>query len=172
MHVNYNRDEPWCVGDYELPPFGWLALKPGGILAFSAVVDGSRVDCVHCPGYTYVNAPAKPFSFEGLEARGSVWLKREGAGLRLVPCGDLGPWEQCDVPGLPTFMRDLRLRGGPDDRGCTRLALDTQTLLGKPPSAVKVEARNRAGAPVPPNTRAGDVLEIVPGVEAVDYVLR
>ena len=172
VHVNYNGNQPWHVEGHELPPFGWLAVKTGGILAFSAVVDGSRVDCVRCPAYTYVNAPAKPFRFEELEVQGAVWLKRTEAGLRLIPCGDLGPWEPCDVPGLPAFMRDMRVKGTPGTRGCARIALDTRRLLNKPPQAVKVVARDELGNAVPANTRAGERLEISPSPEAVDYVLR
>jgi hypothetical protein len=70
------------VEGYDLPPYGWLFTKPGEILAFSAQMDGRRVDYTRCRDYVYLNAGDRPARVEAVEAQGAVWLKREGKGWR------------------------------------------------------------------------------------------
>jgi len=172
MHVNYNAKRNWRVGEYELPPFGWLIKKPGKILAYSALVQGGRVDYVRCSEYIYINTGDRRVRIDTLDVAGAVWLKREGKRWRLIPCGDLGGWEFFPPPGLPAPMRDMRLRKTPENRGCTFIAVDTASLLKKPPSAVRVTARTESAEPVQPTTRAGTRLQIVPSAGAVDYLLE
>jgi len=172
MSVNYNADTNWQVDGYELPPFGWLITKPQHTLAFSALLDGRRVDYVRCPDYVYLNTGEGAAAVEALDVQGAVWLKREGTAWRLIPCGDLGRWETFPPPGLPEFQQDLRPKGMPPNRGCSRIAIDTQRLLGKAPDAVAVEARNYASETIPVETTAGDRLEIAPSAELVDCLLR
>ena len=172
IRVNYNADTKWAVDGYALPPFGWLVTRTDKVLAFSALLEGERVDYVRCPGYIYMRTGDRPAMVEALEVQGGVWLKREAAGWRLLPCGDLGPWERVAPPGLPEFQQDLSLQSPPANRGCARIVIDTRLLLKRAPDTVTVEARNAAFERVPAEVKAGDRLEIVPTVEAVDYLLR
>lgn len=172
VYVNYNAKENWRVEGYELPPYGWLIVRNPDVLAYSALIDGARVDYVRCPEYIYLHAPTKAASVEALTVQGSVWLKREGPAWRLIPCGDLGRWEPCAVPGLPARLRDYRQGRFPDNRGCAALAVDVQRLLHKAPTAVTVTARNLSGQPVTASARLDDRLHITPTAETVDYLLR
>lgn len=132
--VNLSPTELWTVTqagqDYTLPPYGWVisraAHKPGGagappaslaVLAYSALVDGQRLDYVSCPEYVYLNTGDKQRHVGPLEVNGAAWLKREGKGFRLIPCGKLGYWSA-----------DQRLEKIPADRGCPVLIVDTRTL--------------------------------------------
>jgi len=170
--VNYNAAQHWRVDEYELPPYGWLVKKPGDVLAFSALVQGDRVDYVRCPEYIYLNTGARRVRVGPVEVAGAVWLKREAKGWRLIPCGDLGRWEVFPPPGLPPWMQAMRVRDVPENRGCSFLAVDTNMLLGKPPAAVRVTARAESGASVKPRTLSGAWLEITPSADVVDYLLR
>jgi hypothetical protein len=186
VHVNYNPSEPWKVAaegrTYELPPYGWLIVKPGEILSYSALVNARRVDYVRCPDYIYLNSGDGRVTEGPLEVQGAVWLKREaerGAlraspAWRLIPCGDLGKWESAPTPGLPAFMRDTRLSGTPPDRGCRYMALDTNVLLGKESARTKVTAHAESGNAIEPNVRRVDPahIEIAPSEGAVDYLLE
>jgi len=182
VQVNYNKEKNWIVDvngtdDYELPPFGWVMDKPGEILAYSAMMGGKRVDYVSCPEYVYLNSGNTSAIVEGLEVAGAVWLKREGQELRMIPCGDLGPWEVFDPPDLPKQTMkywDMRLQHIPDHRGCTKLVLNTRYLLNKKSDQVKVFGRDSDG-----NERQAkleildeDRLQIFPSGEIVDYILK
>ncbi|MBT3376425.1 MAG: hypothetical protein HN742_41880 [Lentisphaerae bacterium] len=172
--VNYS-ETAWHVDGYELPPFGWLISKPESILAFSALLDGRRVDYVRCPDYIYLNTGEQMAAVEALEAQGAVWLKREGAAWRLIPCGDLGPWETFPPPGFPEFQRDMRLRAVPSDRGCGPISIDTRESLRKKASEIKVEARGKLGgfaAESPGITVKDGRLVITPSTDVIDYLLR
>lgn len=170
--VNLNAEQIWRVGEYELPPFGWLIEKPGEILAFSTQIDGRRVDYIRCPEYIYLSAGDKPAKVEAVEAQGAVWLKREANGWRVIPCGNLGPWERFPASNLPAYHRDMRLTDTPTDRGTPHIALDTQKLMGKVPGTVSVKAQDDAAKPVAAKSVAGQQLEIKPHAGVVDYVLR
>jgi hypothetical protein len=172
LHVNLNPATVWSVEGYELPPFGWLATGPNGILAYSALVEGQRVDAVRCPAYVYLAAGARPARLGALEVQGAAWLKREAAGWRLIPCGDLGPWQSFPAAGLPAFQKDLRLAQVPALRGVTFLALDTQALLGRAATATTVQAFTAEGEPAPAATTATDRLVIQTAPEAVDYLIK
>lgn len=177
VHVNYNADKPWkieCDGrSYELPPFGWLAIKPGEILAYSALVDGKRVDFVKCPDYIYLNAGEGRASEGPLEVEGAVWLKREGNTWRLIPCGYLGFWKNFSPANLPAKCTDSQLANTPGDRGCKHIVLDTRMLLGKPAANVRVTARDEAGqATAASGEPLSDQRLKFPATSAVDYVLH
>jgi hypothetical protein len=172
LHVNLHPADVWTVEGYELPPFGWLATGPNDVLAYSALVEGQRVDAVRCPAYLYLAAGAQPARLGALEVQGAAWLRRETAGWRLIPCGDLGPWQSFPAEGLPAFQKDLRLAHMPARRGVPHLTLDTQALLGKAPAATTVQARNAAGKPVPAATTTTDRLTIEAAAEIVDYLLQ
>jgi hypothetical protein len=92
----------------------------------------------------------------------------------LIPCGDLGTWERFPPPGLPANFQDFRLAGVPADRGCRHLVLDTQALLGKPAAQLRVVGRTESGAARPIRTRLLDDgrLQIIPGEDVVDYLIR
>lgn len=157
--VNYNAERPWVVESggrsYELPPYGWLVEKPGAILAYSALVHGQRVDYVQCPEYVYLSGGARVR--EGaVEVEGAVWLKREGAAWRAIPCGDLGQWERFPAPNLPARFSDYRPTGVPAERGCGYLAVDTAVLLGKPAGEARVTARGDGGGVVAASVRPLD----------------
>lgn len=147
--VNYNAEKPWAVEasgrTYELPPYGWLIEKPDEILAYSALIGGHRVDFVRCPDYLYLNTGDTRAAEGPLDVDGAVWLKREGGGWRLIPCGDLGPWERFPPPGLPSNFSDFRLSGVPPDRGCRSIVVDTRALLARPAGEVRITARGEAG---------------------------
>ncbi|MEW6359054.1 MAG: hypothetical protein AB1696_22160 [Planctomycetota bacterium] len=172
VHINYNAEQSWTVGGYDLPPYGWLIEKPNEILVFSALIAGRRVDYARCPDYVYLNTGDKPGRVEAVELQGAVWIKREGGGLRVIPCGYLGTWEIIPAPGLPEFQKDRRVKGLPADRGCGPISIDTQSLMGKAPAALQIEARNEKGEKVEAKTESADRLTITPGAEAVDYIIR
>ena len=172
MHVNYNAEQIWQVGEYELPPFGWLIEKPGEILAFSALKDSKRVDYVRCPEYIYLNTGDAPASVEALRMQGAAWLKREGKSWRLIPCGDLGRWEQFPPPGLPAYMRDCRLGKLHPTRGCGPIAIDSQALWHKPAKTAKVTAHMASGQPRPLPAAGGARIEIVPSADVIDYTIE
>lgn len=176
--VNYNAEKPWAVEasgrTFELPPYGWLIEKPNEILAYSARVDGRRVDFVRCPDYLYLNT-GEGRAVEGpLDVDGAVWLKREGGAWRLIPCGDLGPWERFPPPGLPANFSDFRPAGAPPDRGCRAIVVDVSALLGKSAGEVRVTARDEAGEQLEAGVRRLDDarLQFVPDARTVDYVME
>lgn len=148
--VNLNPAEPWEVAQagarYVLPPYGWIISRDTGdapaVLAYSAVIDGQRLDYVQCPDYVYLNTGDKQCRVGPVEVTGAAWLKREGRGWQVVPCGKLGHWsaaqQQENIPanrGCPVLIIDpaaLKLRqpvvtavaemGGPARAAVTRTA--------------------------------------------------
>jgi hypothetical protein len=178
VSVNCNATQPWVVESggrtYELPPYGWLIEKPNTILAYSALVQGKRVDFVRCPDYLYLNSGDARVSEGPLEAAGAVWLKREGSSWRLLPCGDLGRWERFPAPGLPARFSDYRPTGVPPDRGCSYIAVDVLALVGKPAGAIRITARNEAGELQPPDFRPLDAarLQFLGPAGILDYLIE
>jgi len=133
--ANLNETENWTVtqagATYVLPPYGWVITKEGPntsearragdvsgpILAYSALVDGKRMDYVQCPEYVYLNGGELPRRVGPLEVQGAAWLKREGRGWLLIPCGKLGQWD-----------KDWRVDKNPPDRGTSLLIVDLPAL--------------------------------------------
>ena len=178
VHVNYNPTENWEIDfagrRFVLPPYGWLIAKPEELLTYSALVNDARADYVRCKDYIYLNAGEGTLREGAVEVCGAVWLKREGTAWRVIPCGDLGGWQHLRPPDKPPQYLDYQLAGPPPDRGCPRIILDTQALLGRPADEVAVEARNGAAQTVAAHTKVLEDghLEIVPQGDVVDYVLR
>ncbi len=179
VYVNYNEKSTWTVQSggvtYDLPPYGWLIEKSGEILAFSALMNGARVDYVRCADYAYLNT-GDATAVEGpLDVSGAAWAKREGTAWRVIPCGDLGGWQTFPTPGVPASRyHDFKLAGPPADRGCKRLVIDTQALMGKAAADVKVEARDDEGKPVDGAAKVldGTHLLLPTTAQIADYVLR
>lgn len=121
--VNLNPEEPWTVAqadrEFVLPPYGWIASRTRGepILAYSASVDGQRLDYVQCPDYVYLNSGDRPRRVGPLEVTGAAWLKRQERGWLLIPCGKLGHWSA-----------DNAVTDVPADRGCPLLVVDPAAL--------------------------------------------
>lgn len=124
--VNLSNDKSWTVSqggkEYLLPPNGWvLSLEPkgadGGVLGCSAMVDGKRMDYMATPDYYYLSGGERRRRMGPLEVEGAAWLKREGKGWRLIPCGRLGYWGT-----------DHRLMKIPSDRGTPTLIVDAGAL--------------------------------------------
>jgi len=103
VHVRYeNGLETWCnlsfdqdwtvsVGDreYLLPPGGFVAQRPGDILAYSAVLDNARHEFVHCNDYLYLDSRDGFVRTPSLAARGQVAVKRDGNDAWwIIPCPD------------------------------------------------------------------------------------
>jgi hypothetical protein len=178
VFVNYNAEKPWAVESggrsYELPPYGWFIEKPGEILAYSALVQGQRVDFVGCSEYIYLNTGGARLAEGPLEVEGAVWLKHEEHSWRLIPCGDLGQWERFPAPGLPTRFSDYRPTAVPAQRGCTYVALDVASLLGKPASEARITAHNDAGEAVAANVRPPGAgrLQLPTGEGIAAYVIE
>jgi hypothetical protein len=179
VYVNYNDKSDWTVESggaaYDLPPYGWVIEKPGEILAFSALVAGKRTDFVKCADYLYLNT-GDAAAVEGpLDVSGAAWVKHEGKAWRVIPCGDLGAWQTYPPPGLPPGRyRDFKLAAVPADRGCKRLVLDTQALMGRPAAEVQVSARDDEGKPVESAAKALDArhLSLPTTAQIADYVLQ
>lgn len=178
VHVNYSATENWEIEwdgrRFTLPPYGWLIAKPGALLAYSALANGSRADYVWCKDYVYLNSGEETVREGALQVSGAVWLKREGAAWRLIPCGDLGRWEQFRPADAPPQHRDFRLAGPPDDQGCRLIVVDTQLLMGRPADKVSVRACTEAGDAAPAQTRILDNgrLQIIPQAGITDYLLE
>jgi hypothetical protein len=175
LWVNYNPTTPWtveCSGRaYDLPAYGWLAEKPGAIQAYSALIDGQRVDAVRCPEYHYLRTGAVRVSEGPLDVAGTVWLKRAGKAWRLLPCGDLGPWERFPAEGLPERFSDYRPGEATPERGCRYVAVDLEALLGRPAAEARISARDADGNPLPANVRWLDErwVQFLGGESGLDY---
>ncbi len=129
--VNYHETQSWTVEVdgrlFELPPYGWVAHKPGALLAFSALVGGERLDYVRCPEYVYVNAGGVAREFEGVKTDGALLLRRDGEQLRITRCGDLGRWQQVPGERYP-YYSDAVIEAAPKSGGCTVAEVDGERL--------------------------------------------
>lgn len=188
LQVNYNREKNWTVKvsdkDYVLPPFGWIADKPGEILAFSALLNGERVSYVSCPEYIYMNSGVASAVVDGLDVDGAVWLKRAQGAIRLIPCGDLGTWKVFEPSDLPNpygkskssgmAFWDIRLEKTPANRGCKRIIINTRNILNKNACDVKIIARDTDGRELPSVINMVDEthIQIRPEEKIVDYLLK
>lgn len=157
LYVNHHGSEPWTVRhggqEWRLPPYGWLIDKPGELLAYSAELDGVRVDFVQCLDYVYLNSAAGPRRAGPLEVHGAAWLKRDGAGWRLIPCGHVGSWKITRTPEWSRLNIDYELGAPTADRGCPHLAVRPSAL---PDGPTKVQALDPQGQPVATETTEAD----------------
>ena len=69
-------------------------------------------------------------------------------------------------------MVDYHLAGPSPERGAGPIAIDTQALMGKAPTEVTVESRNRDKRRVDAAVRRATWLEMEPRGAVVDYILR
>jgi hypothetical protein len=139
--ANLNPAEEWKVTQagqtYLLPPYGWVISRGTGeapaVLAYSAIVDGQRLDYVQCPEYVYLQSGDKQRRVGPVEVRGAAWLKRDGQGWQIIPCGRLGYWSG-----------EQRQEKIPADRGCPVLIVDPIALNLREPV---VTAQAEMGGP-------------------------
>lgn len=87
--VNGHPRENWAVDGMVLPPNGWLVQSDDGKLqAFSALVDGRRVDYVNSPAYVYADGRGRFTRFSKVACDGPlVAHKREDGRLEVIPLG-------------------------------------------------------------------------------------
>lgn len=74
LWLNHSPDV-WTVttgGTYLLPQNGWLARGDGGLLAYSALVEGRRADFLQAPEVTVLDGRGRLTNFGGLTARDLV----------------------------------------------------------------------------------------------------
>ena len=101
--VNGHPRETWKTPDAELPPNGWFAKDgKGELTAFSALVDGRRVDYVDSPAYLYADGRGQQSRFAKAACDGPMIAhKRSDGTLDVVP-----------VDGCRTFAVSLGGRTG------------------------------------------------------------
>ena len=89
LYVNYANDEDWKIDveghTFSLPKWGFLAWKPGSLLAFSISLDGHRVDYCKGPMYTYLDANGAAVRFPEGSFRQAYLFRREGGRSMLFP---------------------------------------------------------------------------------------
>jgi len=182
VHVNYHPEKTWRLEvagrEFLLPAYGWVLVKPGRILAYSALVEGRRVDYVDCPRYTYLNSgeadpggDAPAASEGGITVRGAVLVKK-GKRPVVIPCGDLGAWKSVDGTRYPVFP-DRVLAGPPADRGVRALRINAAGLVGKgEDESVTVWHRDEAGETVKTEAMPAGAVEVTTSGDVVDYVLE
>ncbi len=94
--VNGHPAENWPIDGFLLPPNGWcIAGTPDvPITAFSALIDGHRVDYVDAPEYLYVDGRGRFTHFEKAAADGqAIAHKRRNGTFEVIPvegCADFG----------------------------------------------------------------------------------
>lgn len=170
--VNYHRSEPWSVEvagrNYDLPPMGWVAVKPGAIEAFHALIDGREVDYARCPEYLYLASPEGASTYGGITVDGAAYLLRDGGGLRVVPCGQLGKWQS----GIGRFGLDREMVEIPPDRGTATLSVNLREVAPELAAGVTVTGRDFAEQPTTTRAEVAEgVLRIEPDGETVDYLI-
>ena len=89
--VNGHQSDTWKTSEVELPPGGWYV--QGGddvpLAAFSAIVDGHRVDYVDSPAYIYADGRGRFTRFEKAVADGQLIAHRRADGsLEVIPVGE------------------------------------------------------------------------------------
>lgn len=175
--VNYHGSERWQVEVngklYTLPPWGFVAEKPGELLAFSAELDGHRVDYARCPRWTYLSGCGEQVQYDGISTDGAVWVRYEGGGTRVIPCGRLPRLRSARGEQYP-YQSDCYLGDVPEGRGCTELRIAADKLLpGSAPQALKFSARDYEGIEAPAQVQVGQdgVISFTTSAEVVDWMV-
>ena len=103
VFVNGNRAETWKIPEAVLPPNGWFAKdREGTLIAFSALVEGHRVDYVDSPEYLYADGRGRLTRFAKAACDGPMIVhKRAGDILEVIP-----------VAGCSAFAVSLDGHGG------------------------------------------------------------
>lgn len=85
--VNGHGTEIWKTPEAVLPPNGWFAKdREGKLIAFSALVDGRRVDYVDSPAYLYADGRGRLTRFAKMLCDGPMIAhKRPGGTLEVIP---------------------------------------------------------------------------------------
>jgi len=84
--VNGHPMDSWKTPDATLPPRGWYARQGDDLLAFSALVDGRRVDYVESPEYVYADPRGGFVRLPAMACDGPlVALREEDGGLEVIP---------------------------------------------------------------------------------------
>lgn len=153
--VNGNASEPWLAPgtEYELPPFGWLALGTDGFIECSALLEGRRYDRVSSSECIFLDGRGVWRNFDGVAASGSVAVRRakEGDGISIILI------EGVDRLGIAKSEGSF----GPDDVRTTIAA-----ILDKPVNATAYDQDDKpAGETV--IRRLGSEWEILPPQSAI-----
>lgn len=119
VYANLSDSDNWTVqdeiGDFVLPPYGWLAATDTQVVSASVLVDGQRVDAAQDDDYLYMRSEVSSGLAEiptmPMKVDGSLWSVREDDGSWVVWAGDdLGVWTRATVPGWPNDITDRVLQ--------------------------------------------------------------
>ena len=178
IFVNFNATNNWQVTnegiEYTLPPYGWVICKPNAILAFSAIMNGKRVDYTQTADYIYFNTGEQYFAQGPVGVKGAVYIKKQVGQARVIPCGSLGKWEKFWHPDLPKDLYDIQLAEIDTDRGCQDLTINTQFLIKNPADKTKVTGKSLDSSEVAIGSEILDQnrLRLKPTANIVDYYLE
>jgi len=116
-----------------------------------------------------MNTGGVEHSFGGVRLRGAVLIKRDGDRLQVIPCGDLGGWNQAPTEGFE-FWQDRTWPEPPADRGCGPISLDLSALIpGSEAGHTSVAGRDQAGQPADVQwEREGSLLTLTPAARWLD----
>lgn len=94
IYVNGNLNENWKITaagkNYELPPYGWLALMPKKLAEYSALIGGKKADYINSPIYLYVDGRGQMTDFGKVKTdRALIFRKDKGDYLLLIPSGQI-----------------------------------------------------------------------------------
>ncbi|MBO4492111.1 MAG: hypothetical protein J5944_12225 [Lentisphaeria bacterium] len=105
IYVNFANEEEWKIDveghSFSLPRWGFLAWKPGRLLAFSVSLDGHRVDYCKGPMYTYLDANGAAVRFPEGTFRQAYLFRREGGRPMLFPL-EVEKEEDIELEGVKT----------------------------------------------------------------------
>jgi hypothetical protein len=76
--------------DYALPSNGWLARGAGGLLAYSALFDGRRVDVLDAPEWTLLDGRGRPLPYGSRSSEHLTVFLADGRVLREDASGEIG----------------------------------------------------------------------------------
>jgi len=177
--VNYSEKENWTVDvagtKYVLPPFGFVAHRPGTLLTYVALTDGQRVDYVESPELAYSTSMASVIDRPILRADGAALLRRnEAGGWWLIPCSGLTGY-RWQVDKEKPFLRDVASVTIDRKQFCREIRLDLKRLFpqASPEDVVVVRcAADGSPADAYPVERSGSMLILRPAADAPRYLVR
>lgn len=94
--VNGHPTQTWTTAEAVLPPFGWFVQdeQRGDLTAYSALIDGQRVDYVESPAYLYADPRGRFARFAKLACDGPLVVLRHAAEtvevIPVSPCSRFG----------------------------------------------------------------------------------